>query len=633
MRIKARYVVALVIIVGAVLATPFLDGFFFKQNYYQLIEARNANFGASIEITEYNLGWLSSTATLTVNAPNNPKVKITINQTIKHGPIIADPDSGEHKFAEATILSQVHLDKQYETFLLGSNAGSDTGVMGIFTWVSFMQHFKNHFQSAPFIIKMPGPNENKITWSGISGDIETDFKHDYALENFKTSLVSAPLYIQSADHNVQLSQQAIEGEGNCGKHLFCVGHSSLNIPLINITTATLNARITNLNYQVDSDIDEKDNFSGKLTLTFAKYDAQDYNVGPFSFDLNVKNMNSVSMSKLVDALHQAEQSGQANPNATGLILLGQLSSESPHLVAPHFAIIQNTHFATSYGAFTSKFNLEWPDNTPLPKTVNDFMQARIKFHATAATSLVDQMIMSADQKTAESQSAETSPTPAAAPAGTLGVPQSFDEMLNPLLAQGLTPDEIKNIVALSQKNVPADAFNTYIDGRIAIRKIPAALGAELKHDYVTVLNTPFQNVAANAGANKQLDVWVRENKITSDTRAALIQLQKQGLSSEIYNASIDDIVTSKRLPVDLGEQLKTQYASTNPESSFGGGDDTVAATAASTADQTGELRKKFDAEIQQGFIIQNKDSYVIDIDYQHGELKVNGKAVPVPNPF
>jgi hypothetical protein len=85
------------------------------------------------------------------------------------------------------------------------------------------------------------------------------------------------------------------------------------------------------------------------------------------------------------------------------------------------------------------------------------------------------------------------------------------------------------------------------------------------------------------------------------------------------------------LPVDLGEQLKNQYASTNPESSLGGGDDSLPAPTAASQDQ-GDARKKFDAEVQQGFIKQEKDRYVIDIDYQHGELKVNGKAVPVPTP-
>jgi uncharacterized protein YdgA (DUF945 family) len=632
MRIKAKYVVALVIIVGAVLAAPFLDGLYFKQNFYELIQARSANFGTPIEITEYNLGWLSSTATLTITPPNNPQVKITVNQIITHGPIIADPDSGDHKLAEATIQSHIHLDKKYELYLTGSSANSESGVMGIFTWVSFMHHFKNHFQSAVFNIKVPGPTEGKITWAGISGDIETDFKHNFALENFKTSLVSAPMYIQNSDHNVQISPQTIEGEGNCGKYLFCVGHSSLSIPLVNLTTANVNARINNIAYQVESDIDEKDNFSGKLNFNFTSFAAQDYSIGPVSLVFNVKNINSVSMHKLMEAMHDAGQSATPS-NASALILLGQLSAEAPQLITPHFTMMQTTNIGSTYGNFSSTFNMTWPAGTPLPKTVNDLMQATIKFHATAATSLVDQIIMSADQKAAEAQPVEATPLAAAAPVNTTGKPQSFDEMLAPMMGQGLSTDEIKNIVALSQKNVPADAFNTYIDGRIAIRKIPAALGPELKKDYVTVLNTPFQNVAANAGAYKQLDVWVRENKITSDTRAALIQLQKQGLSSEIYNASIDDIVSEKRLPTDLGEQLKTQYASTNPESSFGGGDDTVAATAASTADQGGELRKKFDAEVQQGFILQNKDSYSIDIDYQHGELKVNGKAVPVPNPF
>ncbi|MES2217384.1 MAG: DUF945 family protein [Pseudomonadota bacterium] len=633
MRIKAKYVVAVVLIIVAVLAAPFVDGFFFKQNYYKMIAARHAS-GAPINIVEYHLGWLSSTAKLEIASGNNPKAKITIDQVIQHGPIIADPDTHNHKFAEATIASHIHLDKQFENYLLGG-ANSDSGVMGIFTWVSFLQNYQSHFQSAAFLIKVPGQQDSKITWTGMSGDIETVFKHNFELENFKTSLVGGPLYIQNAEHGVQISAQQIDGEGNCGKYVVCVGTTLLNIPLINISSASQVVRLTGLSYGVNSSVDAKNNLSGTLALTFTKYEAQDYNAGPGTFKLTINSVNTVALKKVMEAVHDASANleKQSDPQATQLMLLAQLTAAAPHLITPTFSINESSMINTSYGPFSSSALLAWPEKNPLPNSINDLMQMNFKLHVTAATALVDQIIMYIDQKTAERQSASTMPTPISS-TSTTGKPESFDEMLEPLAAQGLTADEIKNIVSLQQKNIPADAFNSYIDGRVAIRMIPATLAPILKRDYLTALNTPFQNVAANAGANKQLDVWVRENKITSDTRAALILLQKQGFSSEIYNSSIDDIVAAKRLPSDLGDQLKSQYASTNPESSFGGGDDTIHVAASNVAAQDqGEARKKFDAEIQQGFIKQVKDSYVIDIDYEHGELKVNGKAVPIPNPF
>jgi uncharacterized protein YdgA (DUF945 family) len=352
-------------------------------------------------------------------------------------------------------------------------------------------------------------------------------------------------------------------------------------------------------------------------------------VGPLHFTIIANNFNVIALKKLLLTLNaegSRMQQGAHDPRAEELMLMADLSSQVPHLITPTTSIVHSSEVNTSYGSFMSSMSLSWPEKTPLPANVSDLMQVNFKLHASAATTLVDQIIMSLDQKSADLAATTTMPTPVATP-----VTSATEEMLAPLSAQGLSADEMKNIVALQAKNIPTDAFNSYIDSRVAIRLIPTTIAPVLKHDYVVAINTPFQNVAANAGANKQLDVWVRENKITSDTRSALILLQKQGLSSEIYNASIADIVASKRLPVDLGEQLKNQYASTNPESSLGGGDDSLPAPTAASQDQ-GDARKKFDAEVQQGFIKQEKDRYVIDIDYQHGELKVNGKAVPVPTP-
>jgi uncharacterized protein YdgA (DUF945 family) len=631
MRIRARYVVALVIIVGAVAAAPFIDGYFFKMNFFKLMEARSRMTGAQFKVTEYSLGYLSSTATVEIALDPDPTHKVVITSDIKHGPYLKDPNADGHRYAQALITSQVHLDKSIEQIL---GVGANQGLLQVLTWVSFTQGYESHGQTANFNIKVPGQTETKITWPGLVGTVAMNFKHDYQVEDFQTALAISPLVIVSGDHALAMSGQQLNAEGKCGGAPVCTGSSSLLIGGITASNPSQTVKITGINYAVESKLINNNNFDGSLALDIAKYEnGQDLTGGPLSFRMHVTGLNASILQKLTDDVNAAgtSKSTGSSPSAAQLMLLAQLATDGPKLIMPGFATTQQLSLRTNYGNFNANGLVSWPAPAS-PADANDFMnKVQFTLHLRASTSLVDQTLISMDQPTDEqAQAAAAAPT-AQTPA-TNAKPQSFEEMLDPLKEQGLTLDEERNIIALQQKNIAVDAFNSFIDSRVAIRKIPAELAPILKKDYVTVLNSPFLNVAANAGAFKQLDMWVRENKITSDTRASLILLQKQRLSSEIYNASIDDIVASKRLPGDLGEQLKNHYATTDPESSLGGGDDssTSASPAVATTTDQGENRKKFDAAVQQGFIKQDKDQYITDIVYKDGVLKVNGVTVPLP---
>ena len=631
MRIRARYVVALVIIVGAVAATPFIDGYFFKMNFFKLMEARSRMTSAQFKVIEYSLGYLSSTATVEVALDSDPTHKVVINSIIQHGPYLKDPNADGHRYAQALITSQVHLDKSIEQFF---GAASDQGILQILTWVSFTQGYENHLQTSNFNIKVPGQADTKISWAGFAGTIGMNFQHDYQMEDFQTELTIAPLSVAGGDRVLAVSGQQLIAQGKCGGAPICVGSSSLAIPGLNLTSPNQVIKIAGISYAVESKLTNNNNLDSSLAIDVAKYESgQDLTGGPLSIRLHVTGVNASILKKLADDANAAGSSKSigSSPTAAQLMLLAQLATDGPQLIMPGFALTQQLSLRTNYGNFNCNGLLTWPAAAS-PVDANDFMnKAEFSLHLRASTSLIDQTLMTLDQPSDDQQAAQAAAAPAATPT-TAAKPQSFEEMLDPLKEQGLTLDEERNIISLQQKNIAVDAFNSFIDSRVAIRKIPAEIAPALKKDYLTVLSSPFLNVAANAGAFKQLDVWVRENKITSDTRASLILLQKQRLSSEIYNASIDDIVASKRLPGDLGEQLKNHYATTDPESSLGGGDDsaTPGAPAVSTTTDQGENRKKFDAAIQQGFIKQDKDQYVTDIIYKGGVLKVNGVTVPLP---
>jgi hypothetical protein len=631
MRIK-YVVVLLLIVIAVVLAIPFIDGYMFKQQYLKMIAARNASMMTKISVDEYNLGWLTSTATLTIKT-SNPKGNITINQVIEHGPYPQDHRNNDVRtFAEAMITSDVHLNKKIENFLFGtSNAMTGGGgLMHVLTLVSFTEDYSSYIVIAPFNIllpaPMPGGQQTKVTWQGLSGIVNNDFKHDYHIKKFDINLQGGAFNADGPDESIRIASMSSTAEGDCGVKLFCVGKSELTVPTVIFNTASQSVKISAINYIATSSMDDEDNLNGSLKLLLNRYETTEYTVGPFSFSLNINNINGKELRKINDDIIKASDDvSNDNPQAAQMVLLAQINENLPKIMTPKTSIDQTLDLKTTYGNLSESSKLFWPAATPLPQSAKDFTQVNFHLTARAAASLIDQVIAMMDAKAAAEE-------PIAAPTPVVinnnGKPLTFDQSLQELVAQGLPQDEVKSLQSLQQKNVAADVFNSYVDSRVAIKLIPETIAPALKHAYTLALANPLANVAANAGANKQLDVWVHDNKITSDTRSALIMLQKQNLSSEIYGASIDDIVASKRLPQELGNQLKTEYDSTTHDSSLGSDSDIAAATAPAAA--VGQSRQQFDAAVKQGFIIQEKDDYVVNVVYEKGVLKVNNTEVPLP---
>jgi hypothetical protein len=376
----------------------------------------------------------------------------------------------------------------------------------------------------------------------------------------------------------------------------------------------------------------------------SRYETPDYFLGPMQFKFTLNNMNADELKKLVDISRQASanMSSGEDVHANELMLLAQYNDVLPHLIRANSTLTQSAAIKTSYGNATEHAKVFWPPKTPLPVSSTDLAKASVNLSARAATSLVDQVINMIDEKNESTNVIALSSAPAAAAVAAVGMsdtgkPQNFEASIYLLIGQGLSQDEEKNLVLLQKKNVSRQVFNSYIDSRVAINAIPANLAETLKQDYTNAaMSNPQQNVAALAGANKQLDDWVNQNKITSDTRTKLIALQKQHLSPEIYGASINDIVRARRLPVDLATQLKAQYAANAPTDSMSGlGEDTTdissgAAPQATTVVQaSGETRLQFDTWVKSGYVKQDKDDYIVDVVYEGGVLKVNGIVVPL----
>jgi len=99
-------VVALLLLLAAV---PFAGGFYFKQNYIALIN-NNSTPNIKIQLKDYQLGWLHSTAKLHVILHrDNMTREFDINQTVTHGPFIYDAVTKKIQLVYASIKSIIPI--------------------------------------------------------------------------------------------------------------------------------------------------------------------------------------------------------------------------------------------------------------------------------------------------------------------------------------------------------------------------------------------------------------------------------------------------------------------------------------------------------------------------------------------
>jgi uncharacterized protein YdgA (DUF945 family) len=631
MRIRiGKYVVVLVLLLIAAAILPGAAGYYFKNNYLALLNSMNADSPTKIKLDEYSLGWLHSTAKLSVTfkqrgehggAPTTQT--ISMNQIITHGPMIKDPATQTWIFMLAMINTQVHIDKKMETNWLGAN--SDNGVMQITTMANFLGNYASQLQTPLFTFK--SPNDVKFSWQGMKGSVDADTSNN-VIKKVKTDLTASPFSMQDTANGNSLTLQGmtVQAEKTCDRGALCTGTGSATMPVMVAVTPDRNLKVSGITMSSSYGADAKNVFTGKLQMGFAKYEMPDYTVGPMVLKLGANNIDGNVLQKIIALAKNMPADLSSDSRADQLILVTQYNAEIPHLILANTVFTEDASVKTSYGDFKSTGKFSWPANTPMPNTVTDLIKMNVTMNVQAATALVDQIISELDAK-----DQAQNPTAAAEAVAAAG-PQTFENMINLMVAKGLSTDEQKNLLELNKKHVTKQVFNNYVDSRVAVKLIPPSMSDQIKNGYnPNAVTSAPSSTAATTTSNKELDDWVKDKKITDDTRDALNELQKQHFSSVIYDSSIDDLIKAKKLTPEFGAQLKKEYDdSSNSEVIITGDADTATQAATLPAAPAGRFKMRFDGWIKQGLVKQDKDNYVVDIIYEKSVLTINGVNIPLP---
>lgn len=168
------------------LLAPGICGFYFRQQYLSAIAGINADKHIIISVSHYQLGWFSSTAVIDVYPSNimSDHTKITLKQTIKHGPVFLTSLNKNIKINFVGIRTDVYLPMAIQ-HLFYPQAQKPLVVARLYSLINFLGNY-----TSKMIVESLA-NDN-MSWEGLSS--KASFKiDDSEISNVKYNLAFSDL--------------------------------------------------------------------------------------------------------------------------------------------------------------------------------------------------------------------------------------------------------------------------------------------------------------------------------------------------------------------------------------------------------------------------------------------------------
>lgn len=646
MRIRLRHIFILIVIVILLGIAPFAMGLIFKSSYLDLLRADQTD---KVQIQSYDVGWFTSDAKIHLTLkPNSSDISddgitvpsgVTLVQHITHGPYLRNPVTGKWTFAKAAIETQVHLDPRTEGRMLGAHA--DLGVMQINTIVSMLNNYFNQLQSP--VITTIMPNNAKLTWQGLTGTISTNIS-GVDVTHITTDLKIGALTVQGSANSLTIAQSSVQNDIACDADRICTGTQSVFFPEITSTNQKGdNVKLTSLTLNFGGD-EKNNNYSNNYEMTVKNIVSADNSAGPANFKFAVNNLNAAEIVNLSTKI-RTDQKDVMDIRSRQLMLAGELNSGLAKLFTPDTTVTGDFKLVTPSGNLVATAKMFWPANNPLPLDTQD-LAARINIHADirAAAALVDQFVKMIDDK-------QNPPVTATAPVqpakidfeAALPSITQFKNQLDVMVKNTqISSDVSTKIAAMQAQQLAPQEMNAYIDSLVTSKQLSATAANTLKTAYgilfmgeqrgmlITIFSVPATNTQT---LGDKVDALVKMKIVSQPTGNELIELQNQSLSPEIYSVALHKFVDNKLISTDVESQLKAQYAAINkdlsldPDAAVG-----VASTAPAAPDAlappppVGKMQMQLDALKKRGYLVKDKDDYVMSIVYANGVFKINGLA-------
>ena len=352
----------ILLIIIAVVASPFASGLWAKHRLVQLVETANENPYLTITEDSYKSGWLKSEAKYKVsfNIPNysQDKQTIDVDMEIYHGPVIFDKHaSGQFAWADIVVSSKalqkelpvtvppIHMLINYDgtTAITSGNKNGEYINFGLgpisFKW--------NNFYLDAVLSKNFDHSKSAIQLGSI----------DLILPQYKVEVVAGDL---TAD-----SQKTSYG--------FWIGNSSLDIPSVTFNGQKM---LENLELSFSS------NLVNALASTSINFDVATIGLGkkqygPIELKFNMGNINPTAFEKII----KISQEIQVTTNNDQLDQYNtQLLQAILEMFSKNFQVgIDPLSITTPDGVVKVELNLDLPSFDPNgdPKQIMSEIPAKI----------------------------------------------------------------------------------------------------------------------------------------------------------------------------------------------------------------------------------------------------------------
>lgn len=350
-------VLALLIVI-AVLATPFGFGYWADQRLDQLLEKMSDNGVLSLDVVKTERGWLESTSEVVIEvrgdiarkyeeyqrkAGAEPEpLRCTVRNHIHHGPF---PLVENSKPAVAVVDSEL---------VAGPNcqAIQERLKLSVRTWLDFTGGGVTQV-AMPEQSVSADQGSGSVHWHGLEADIR--FSGDFA--RVRTEVLSPGIDLSDSSADVSVRELRLHSDMHEGLHGLDLGTFDFTVASLEIAPKTrdgLKTSLGEMELRGASMEGDEATVDTEISLRAERLSAGDLEFGPARYVLALRNMDAAAMAKITEALNEArrknlpEQQAGMLVGATLLGLLPDILKKGPVLEISELSIA--SPYGTAHGA-------------------------------------------------------------------------------------------------------------------------------------------------------------------------------------------------------------------------------------------------------------------------------------------
>lgn len=518
----SRIAIGFVILVAILATIPWIDGYFFKQNYYNFVKALEADKTLNIKILEYHQGWFSSEAKISMtptdiarmppsnvisNANTHPS--IVFDQKISHGPIAREMSNNSWTIALATIQSKVRLPANVEAILLG-NQSNQNGIMESNAIVTLGGDYLTQFRTPVFTINIFGVN---LVWQGLNGNMNF-YMNGRRLQKMTTDMSIGDFVAKGLSSSIVMKEASVKYDISPDAKGFWNGTYHFDVPEFTFSRIDEVYSIRGIKTSYVFGSAAPNLYNTTIQLSLGQFTSPQFSINPASMNLSFENISNQGLLNLIKAINQLKNSKDELTPAQSQQLLMMV----PQLITTTTRIKENVAINTSYGRALWNAQISWPS---VVKTLSDVIKvAKGKADLRISASLVDQLIVLVATYEAANMPKQNAPSVMQQPTEQ-NLLKQIDSWMNENKLDLSVGIQIKDLI--QTKLTPVD-FSTNIEKFIKLKQISVEMGEQLKVLYATVRSNPQPVQTAVAAPispvnqlKDELNMLIKQGLIKQDT--------------------------------------------------------------------------------------------------------------------